>query len=102
MSSLNIAIAGAGIGGLTAAIALHRAGHQVTVFEQSKAFLRVGADINLTPNAVRALDGLGIGAAVRIPPRGQRTASVGCGTAVRKPHAWKCPTLPNRSTGRRN
>ncbi|OLF51311.1 FAD-dependent monooxygenase [Pseudomonas chlororaphis] len=67
MSSLNIAIAGAGIGGLTAAIALHRAGHRVTVFEQSKAFLRVGADINLTPNAVRALDGLGIGAAVRIP-----------------------------------
>ncbi|VVO12887.1 6-hydroxynicotinate 3-monooxygenase [Pseudomonas fluorescens] len=67
MPSLNIAIAGAGIGGLTAAIALHRAGHQVTVFEQSKAFLRVGADINLTPNAVRALDGLGIGAAVRIP-----------------------------------
>ena len=67
MPSLNIAIAGAGIGGLTAAIALHRAGHQVTVFEQSKAFLRVGADINLTPNAVRALDGLGIGPAVRIP-----------------------------------
>ena len=67
MSSLNIAIAGAGIGGLTAAIALHRAGHNVTVFEQSKAFLRVGADINLTPNAVRALDGLGVGAAVRIP-----------------------------------
>ena len=67
MSSLNIAIAGAGIGGLTAAIALHRAGHHVTVFEQSKAFLRVGADINLTPNAVRALDGLGVGAAVRIP-----------------------------------
>ncbi|XMB48974.1 FAD-dependent monooxygenase [Pseudomonas fluorescens] len=67
MPSLNIAIAGAGIGGLTAAIALLRAGHQVTVFEQSKAFLRVGADINLTPNAVRALDGLGIGPAVRIP-----------------------------------
>ena len=67
MSSLNIAIAGAGIGGLTAAIALQRAGHNVTVFEQSRAFLRVGADINLTPNAVRALDGLGVGAAVRIP-----------------------------------
>lgn len=66
MSSLNIAIAGAGIGGLTAAIALRQAGHQVTVFEQSKAFLRVGADINLTPNAVRALDGLGVGPAVRV------------------------------------
>ncbi|QZI70804.1 FAD-dependent monooxygenase [Pseudomonas protegens] len=67
MSSLNIAIAGAGIGGLSAAIALLRAGHQVTVFEQSRAFLRVGADINLTPNAVRALDGLGVGKTVRGP-----------------------------------
>ncbi|MFC3109401.1 FAD-dependent monooxygenase [Undibacterium arcticum] len=65
MSSLKIGIVGAGIGGLTAAIALHRAGHDVVVFEQSKQFLRVGADINLTPNAVRALDGLGIGDAVR-------------------------------------
>ncbi|MFJ9452454.1 FAD-dependent monooxygenase [Herbaspirillum sp. NPDC101397] len=65
MSSFKIGILGAGIGGLTAAIALHRAGHDVVVYEQSKQFLRVGADINLTPNAVRALDGLGIGAAVR-------------------------------------
>lgn len=65
MTSLRIGIVGAGIGGLAAAIALHRAGCDVTVFEQSKQFLRVGADINLTPNAVRALDGLGAGAAVR-------------------------------------
>ncbi len=65
MSALKIGILGAGIGGLTAAIALHRAGHDVVVYEQSKQFLRVGADINLTPNAVRALDGLGIGEAVR-------------------------------------
>jgi salicylate hydroxylase len=65
MSSLRFGIAGAGIGGLAAAIALHRAGCDVTVFEQSKQFLRVGADINLTPNAVRALDGLGAGSGVR-------------------------------------
>ena len=65
MSSFKIGILGAGIGGLTDAIALHRAGHDVVVYEQSKQFLRVGADINLTPNAVRALDGLGIAAAVR-------------------------------------
>ncbi len=64
---MNIAIIGAGIGGLCAAIALRGAGHQVTVFEQAQAFMRVGADINLTPNAVRALDGLGVGAAVREP-----------------------------------
>jgi len=63
--TLKIGIVGAGIGGLAAAIALRRAGCDVTVFEQSKQFLRVGADINLTPNAVRALDGLGAGDAVR-------------------------------------
>ncbi len=61
-----IAIAGAGIGGLAAAIALQRAGHDVLVLEQAKQFARVGADINLTPNAVRALDGLGIGEAARV------------------------------------
>lgn len=65
MENLKIGVAGAGIGGLAAAIALRKMGHDVVVFEQSKAFLRVGADINLTPNAVRALDGLGVGAAVR-------------------------------------
>lgn len=67
MARLRIGIVGAGIGGLAAANALHQAGHEVLVFEQSRQFLRVGADINLTPNAVRALDGLGadIAAAVR-------------------------------------
>ncbi|WP_414448055.1 FAD-dependent monooxygenase [Burkholderia sp. 22PA0099] len=62
---LKIGISGGGIGGLAAAIALARGGHAVTVFEQADAFGRVGADINLTPNAVRALDGLGIGALLR-------------------------------------
>lgn len=65
-SPLNIAIVGAGIGGLAAANALHQAGHRVTVYEQSRQFLRVGADINLTPNAVRALDGLGAGIAAAV------------------------------------
>jgi salicylate hydroxylase len=64
MTELKIGIAGAGIGGLAAAIAMRKMGHDV-VFEQSKQFLRVGADINLTPNAVRALDGLGVGDAIR-------------------------------------
>ncbi len=57
--TLSIGICGGGVGGLTAAIALKRAGHRVTVFEQATLFGRVGADVNLTPNAVRALDGLG-------------------------------------------
>jgi salicylate hydroxylase len=63
--SVLIGIVGGGIGGFAAAIALHRAGCDVTVFEQSEQPKRVGADINLTPNAVRALDGLGVGCAVR-------------------------------------
>lgn len=60
-----IGINGAGIGGLAAAIALRKLGMDVVVFEQAARFARVGADINLTPNAVRALDGLGVGAALR-------------------------------------
>jgi salicylate hydroxylase len=64
--SSTIGIVGAGIGGLAAAIALRRSGHDVIVFEQARQFARVGADINLTPNAVRALDGLGVGEAARV------------------------------------
>ncbi|MCB2043691.1 MAG: NAD(P)-binding protein, partial [Rhodoferax sp.] len=58
MSHLHIGIVGGGVGGMAAAIALRRRGHRVTVYEQAGQFARVGADINLTPNAVRALDGL--------------------------------------------
>jgi salicylate hydroxylase len=67
MGHLHIGIVGAGVGGLAAALALRSAGHRVSVFEQASRMGRVGADINLTPNAVRALDGLGhgVGAAVR-------------------------------------
>jgi salicylate hydroxylase len=65
MKKIRIGVVGAGIGGLAAAIALRRAGQDVIVFEQARQFMRVGADINLTPNAVRAIDGLGVGAAVR-------------------------------------
>jgi salicylate hydroxylase len=56
---LDIAIAGGGVGGMAAAIALSRAGHRVRIHEQAGGMARVGADVNLTPNAVHALDGLG-------------------------------------------
>jgi salicylate hydroxylase len=67
MASLDIAIAGGGIGGMAAAIALMRQGHRVTVYEQAAGWGRVGADVNLTPNVVKALDGLGgqVGAYIR-------------------------------------
>ena len=60
MARLKIGIAGGGVGGMAAAIALRQAGHDAEVYEQAVDYRRVGADINLTPNAVRALDSLGV------------------------------------------
>jgi salicylate hydroxylase/6-hydroxynicotinate 3-monooxygenase len=57
---LEIAIVGAGIGGLTAAAALLRVGVRVQVYEQASAFARVGAGIQQSPNAVRVLRMLGL------------------------------------------
>jgi len=57
---LSIAIVGAGIGGLTAAETLRRVGHDVTIYEQARAFARVGAGIQQGPNAVKVLRRLGL------------------------------------------
>jgi 2-polyprenyl-6-methoxyphenol hydroxylase-like FAD-dependent oxidoreductase len=53
-------IIGGGIGGLTAAIALERAGIPVRVLEQAPALDEVGAGVSLWPNAMRALELLGL------------------------------------------
>jgi salicylate hydroxylase len=53
-------IVGAGLGGLSAAIGLRRAGHEVLVLEQAPALGTVGAGIQLAPNASRLLDGWGV------------------------------------------
>lgn len=63
--AMKIAIAGGGVGGMAVAIALQKQGHEVTIFEQAQGYGRIGADVNLTPNAVHALDGLGLGDALR-------------------------------------
>jgi salicylate hydroxylase len=56
----SIAIIGGGIGGLTAAALLLRAGFDVQVYEQAKTLGEVGAGINLGPNASRVLHRIGI------------------------------------------
>ncbi|MEV0720447.1 FAD-dependent oxidoreductase [Asanoa sp. NPDC050611] len=71
-------VVGAGIGGLSAAIGLRRRGWDVTVLERAPRITAVGAGITLLANGVRALDALGVGAAVRA--EGQVEASGGLRT----------------------
>jgi salicylate hydroxylase len=64
-SPLPILVAGGGIGGLAAALALTRQGHAVKVLEQAAELGEIGAGIQLGPNAFAAFDALGIGPAAR-------------------------------------
>lgn len=64
-------VVGGGIGGLAAAIGLHRIGWQVTVLERTSTLEDAGAGISLAANGLRALDALGVGGPVREASRGQ-------------------------------
>jgi salicylate hydroxylase len=66
VTSDGVLIAGAGIGGLTAALALARRGINVTLFEQTEKLAEAGAGIQLSPNATRVLIALGL--AERLKP----------------------------------
>lgn len=54
-----IIIAGGGIGGMSAALALLKKGFDVEVYEQAAALTEVGAGVQISPNGARALDALG-------------------------------------------
>src|SRR2546423_8247593 len=60
-----VIVAGGGIGGLAAALALARKNFKVVVLEQAPQFGEIGAGIQLAPNAWHALDALGVGALVK-------------------------------------
>lgn len=58
-------VAGAGIGGLASAAALRRRGWDVEILERADAVGEAGSGLTLWPNGLRALDAVGMGAAVR-------------------------------------
>jgi salicylate hydroxylase len=62
---LRILIVGAGIGGLTAALALLRDGHDVAVYEQADRLAELGAGVQISANGARVLFALGLEDAIR-------------------------------------
>ncbi len=74
-TEMPILIIGGGIGGLTVAIALSRAGYQVHILEQADQFSEAGAGIQLSPNALYILEDLGLTSSLltfATPPEGVR------------------------------
>lgn len=57
---LSVAVVGAGMGGLAAAATLRRVGIDVQVYEQAARFARIGAGIQMMPNSMKVLRGIGV------------------------------------------
>ncbi|MHB8646572.1 MAG: FAD-dependent monooxygenase [Thermomicrobiales bacterium] len=62
---MRVLIAGGGIGGLTAALALRQAGFDAHIYEQASVLREVGAGVAISPNAVKVLHRLGLAEALR-------------------------------------
>ncbi|WP_295464218.1 FAD-dependent urate hydroxylase HpxO [uncultured Pseudomonas sp.] len=75
MPSFDIIIAGAGMGGLSAALALRQAGHRVRLYERASELAPIGAAISIWPNGVRVLERLGLGSAIAAVSGDMRTMS---------------------------
>src|SRR5690606_27531532 len=60
-----VAVIGAGMGGLAAAAILTRKGFDVAVYEQAEQFSRIGAGIQMTPNAMKILRAIDLEPALR-------------------------------------
>ncbi|WP_163849466.1 FAD-dependent monooxygenase [Pseudooceanicola aestuarii] len=67
LAGVRIAVIGAGVGGLSVARALRLRGAEVTVLEQAQAITEVGAGVQITPNGLAVLRGLGLADRLRGP-----------------------------------
>ncbi|NUW46087.1 FAD-dependent monooxygenase [Nonomuraea rhodomycinica] len=76
VTSSSALVVGGGIGGLATAVGLRRNGWQVTLLERAPSFQPLGSGITLAPNAVRALDALGLGAELRARGTAQGAAGL--------------------------
>jgi salicylate hydroxylase len=76
---MKILIAGGGIGGLTAALAMLQRGHEVEVYDQAQALTEVGAGVQLSPNGSRVMYALGIG---------EQIAATSCETPGKEIRLW--------------
>ncbi len=89
--SRNIIVAGAGIGGLTASLALAQRGFRVVLVEQADRLQEAGAGIQLSPNASRILNGLGLEEPLRrhaVVPPAIEIRGAGGNTLARLPLDW--------------
>jgi salicylate hydroxylase len=85
MPARSVIVAGAGIGGLTASLALARSGFRVVTLEQAERLEETGAGIQLSPNATRTLIGLGLGEQLLphvVAPKGLRVLAAGTGREI--------------------
>lgn len=84
-SERHVIVAGAGIAGLTAALALARTGFRVTVLEQAERLEETGAGLQLSPNALNVLFSLGLRerlAPMAVAPQAIRVMSGGSGRQI--------------------
>ncbi|KAF8132198.1 hypothetical protein K438DRAFT_830770 [Mycena galopus ATCC 62051] len=90
---LTISIVGAGVGGLTAAVALRRNGHNVQIFEAAEIKSEIGAALGVQTNSLRVLEPLGVSKdnLKGVPWRGSMVFGSGGGEGTTYP--WLVPSM---------
>jgi 2-polyprenyl-6-methoxyphenol hydroxylase-like FAD-dependent oxidoreductase len=93
---VKVIVAGAGIGGLSAALSLHAAGIEAVVIDSTAMLRPLGVGINLMPHAVRELTELGLGGELEAPGGFERIEDVlSTAELAAFDQAYRSTTLPD-------